>query len=266
MIHHDFHGDSPRVADGKVFYRTNHLTHGSRYFAFDLRRRTLEEVIPPAKWALPGLLSPEGTKSVMIDHTAEIILHGVGAKPRSLGKEFHVKHRTPPPNFSYSLPHPPALWLDEERLLTQTGNGRLVVVNVEDGSSTGPIKVPASKEVVHSPRLWRDGNGDIVYECGRELFRVDVEKESWQRYHWEALGHGFEKSPDICSERVIRYQGETIRRRDISTWNASVTAGYIAVKSMPNGKLADGVWVWCDSTRHWTHLPMRADSIVGWVK
>jgi hypothetical protein len=235
------------------------------YFAFDLERARLTPLDGAGKWALRGRISPDGTKSAAEDRSGGIVLHRFGQAPKSLGDDFFVHYSVNSSIFG----HPPMLWLDDDRLLTQIGNGKLVVVNVEDGSRSPPLDVPATNEIVAPPGLWRDAEGAIIYECGRSASLVDVDARRWQRYVWQRLGHGFETSLDRADERPIRYDGRTIGRFIILSGSEAVTAGHVAVVTsedrvaMPWGRC---VRVWSAASEKWTVLDGSCDRIIGWVK
>jgi hypothetical protein len=242
------------VEGGQVFYRVRGSDGEYDYFVFDPTRGKVTPLDAPGKWALKGLLSPDGTKSVE-DHFAGLTLHRVGADSKLLGENFHVSYGV----LSSSAGQPPVLWLDNDRVLTQTDNGKLVVVQVNDGSRTPAVTLPATKEIVSPPRLSRDANGDVIYECGSESFWVDPDARQWRRQPWRVHGHGFETSPGR-SDCVVRYEGESIGRQECNCYVVAVTEGHFA--SLGEG----GVWVWAASRGQWTFLKGRYDRVVGWVR
>lgn len=256
-------GEVRAVAGGKVYFRYRDTVLPSPNTIFDLATATVRTgEDPPGRWFLPGLQSPDGTKSVVNEWGgSQIILHRVGQEPAPLGDDFHVSYSVN----SSTHGKPPMLWLDNDRLLTQIGNGKLVVVTVDVGTRTGPLDVPATTEIVSAPYLWRDAEGGVIYECGRGAILIDADARRWSRYVWHRLGHGFELSLGHEVERAIRYDGRTIGRFDVTYGSEAATDGHVAVQTSDPGT-GRRVRVWSAASEQWTVLEVNCDRVIGWVK
>jgi hypothetical protein len=240
-----------------------------RIVCFDLKTRTARKLTGPEAepFALPGVRSPDGTKSfTWLNGDSDITLHRVGHAPRPLGA-FWASESERRPNTGV----PPALWLDNERFLTQHGNGNLITVAL-GGTRTPAVTVPVKQERVVSPHLQRDPGGRIVYTCAGEGFLIDVDAKTWERIEWAALGHGFDArwEPNGRGRYVIRYGGREIgdsrgKPHAEGHYNSSqsVTAdGRLAIIDAASRQ----VRVWSAGSGEWTTLDTPADGLVGWLK
>jgi hypothetical protein len=229
--------------------------------AFDLKTRKERKLTGPEaeSFSLPGVCAPDGAKSVSSRGCA-LVLHRVGQPQRELG-EFWVQQG----RHSSDSGTPPVLWLDNERFLTQHGNGNLIAVAL-DGTRTPVAQVPARTEISSSPRLDRDAAGHIAYMCGSEVFLIDVDAKTGERWEWGSLGHGFEANwnADRRGRFALRYEEREIgelRSHPHYSGRAACTTGRIAV--VGDGKR---VRVWSAGTGVWTELDLRSDTLIGWLK
>lgn len=236
-----------------------------RIVSFDLRTRKVERLAgrEAEPYALPGIRSPDGTKSVQTIFS-ELILHRVGHPPQSLG-EFWVHQSTKSSNYG----NPPVLWLDADRFLTQHGNGNLIAVAL-DGTRTPVVDVPAKLKVIGAPHLSRNPDGGIVYWCGQDAFVIDLEAKTGELCKWGSLGHGFEASweSDWRNRYAIRYRGEEVgrvRRSPNAPGQAASTEGFVALVEERNLDHFS-IQVWSSVTAKWTALDVRPTLIVGWMK
>jgi hypothetical protein len=170
----------------------------------------------------------------------------------------------------------PVLWLDNERILTQMGNGKLVEVNVKDKSRTAVVTLPVKTDgwVTMPPELTRDDQGRVVYLCGREVYRVNVRDKTFERTDFAPLGHGYEvmRTMPWVVRQVIRRKGTEIG--DVKNGIEHLkdfcpTDYYLAAIVTVNGKApkdATRLRVWSAATAEWTTLDIQPNSLVGWVK
>jgi hypothetical protein len=189
-----------------------------------------------------------------------LTLHRVGHAPQPLGT-FGVSYH---PLWTTSG-NPPVLWLDNERFLTQDGNGNLIAVAL-DRTRSPVVEVPAKQEVEGGLDLERDPDGRIVYTCGDDRFFIDVGAKTWERCEWASLGRGFDASwkPDWLGRYTIRYQGKEIGESHewlVSPRRAASTDGRLAIRGDD-----PRVRVWSAGTGTWTELELRVDMLVGWLK
>ncbi|HJZ59448.1 MAG TPA: hypothetical protein VKE74_31175, partial [Gemmataceae bacterium] len=205
---------------------------------------------------LPGVRSPDGTKSVELGET-QSTLHQLGQPPRALGGGFHVELD---PHLLV-IRRVPVLWLDNERFLTQTSNGVLVTVSL-DGTRKPVVSVPMDLELGGFPRLHRDLAGRIIYDGFTPGFVVDVDARTWEQCEWVALGHEFEAD---WGSSELRYKGRRIE--GLKCWphwegRTATTEGYIA---MMTGMYQDEVRVW-STTGEWFTIDVRPECLIGWVR
>lgn len=236
------------------------------YFYFDLERKTYARLPLPSKWTLPGLLSPDQTKSVE-GEGFNIFLHRLKRKEKLLGSNFFVESDIS----SSGTSRPLLFWLDNERVLTQKNNGDIVVLRM-DGTFTPVVKIPIEKVAFSQPYFVRDGKGKIIYECSGESFAVDVENKTYTPYKWVALNSKFEaeNERDNSYGHIIRFQGEEIGRLWGSVWNAPTTNDYIAVEYGTIGSnlgYPDGIKVWSSANSKWTTIELKwLNNIIGWIE
>jgi hypothetical protein len=261
-------GEVLDAAGGKVVYRT---VDDGAVFTFDVRTREDVRMADAArKYALPGVRSPDGAKSVE-RRGGELLLHRVGQEPVALGSDFHVGQAPESSNAG----HPPVLWLDSERFLTQVRNGVLVVV-AADGTRSPAVTVPARHDVIGAPRLSRDPGGRVVYECGGEEFLIDADGRTWERSEWVGLGHGFDASREARAGGVtVRYRGREIGRCVVSPRARgyfATTDGHMAMMGVQDSRPAVRpgayqVGVWSATTGEWVTLePPWPAYLIGWTK
>lgn len=270
VLHNEEDGKLCAIEGTKVFFRLNNIRRDEGVFYFDLNTRKVHKEVGfgEDKYALwNGVRSPDGMVSVECGPFAdELILHQVAAKPKSLGKGFHVDVS----NLSSSFGPTPVLWLNPGVILTQKGNGKLVTVDVT-GKVTELLTIKdAPIDLVGPPSFFRDGSNRIVYACGSVAFAVDVEKKTAVKYEWHDLGHGFEVSwqPQDKSSYKLRHNGKEIGSLICWPHTAKTAPGLLALEaqSAKKGLQVDCVAVWSVEVGKWQTLKLWPNSVVGWVK
>jgi len=256
------------AADGdRIIQRLNRVD-AEGWFVYDLASGKYARLRAPGKWALPGLLSPDQTRSAETPQWGtEIWLHRLNAKKRLLGDKFHVELD----ERCCSSPRPPLLWLDDDRILTQRHNGEIVVLRL-DGTIEPVVKIPISGPSLSLPEFFRDRNGRIVYECSSRSFAIDVENKSYAAYEWLPLGFDFEAERELDASYgyVIRFRGEEIGRWWASTWETPTADGWIAMEYGDVGSnlgYPKGIKVWSRASGQWTTVDLPwVTALVGWVE
>ncbi|HVK07170.1 MAG TPA: sigma-70 family RNA polymerase sigma factor [Gemmataceae bacterium] len=278
-IHKELDGDVRAVEGGRVIYGMANVTKPEGVFAFDLAKKTVEKLADhgtPAALVWYGHRSPDGKRAIYPgQQTWELTVLGPGEKVRSLGAGFGCS-LVATAAWATSARDLPILWLDDDTILTTTANDRLVSVNVADGSRTDVVRIkpePNQAWVSTPPTLSRDEAGTVVYHCGRQVYRIDVAKKTYEGTDRKPLGHGFESTqttPWKMEQIVFRRGKELVRVPNGVAAVSHVTpaAHYVAMVVRENnkvGKEAVKVRVWSAATDQWVTLDVMANSIVGWV-
>lgn len=258
------------------------------YHYYDLAEQAYHELENRGKWLLPGLLSPDGTTSVSSSYLDEgrLWLHFVDGDMKLLGDGFYVEYSV----LASTIGGVPFLWLDNERILTQTSNGEIVILTV-NGSIEPVVSVDLSP--FESDISWLSGalyvllsmdtDGNIIYAISllspdarfcEYRFLIDVENGSYSAYdpEWTTLGHMFEYSLQKDTA-VIRYDGNDIGQTPyFSTEHTQTMKGHIAI-AIPETPSANptAISVWSSANEAWTTIEfeppiwMTHTAIIGWL-
>ena len=261
---HDGIGDYVGIEGDRVIQHVKRADDGG-YFYYDLNRNRYQRILVPTKWEMPGMLSPDETKSVEGEGN-RIWLRRLNGERKLLGSGFDGRAQ---PEVSF-VAAPPLLWLDNTRILSQTGNGEIVVVRL-DGTVIPVVNIPVSLTNYTKPDFFRNVDNKIVYTCCDKSYVIDVEGKSWAPYEWLALGFGFDAEYETNRSygHIIRYQGKEIGRLWASVWDASAFDGYVAFEYGDVGSnlgYPKGIKVWSSATRKWTTINEKSGlKIIGWV-
>jgi hypothetical protein len=244
----------------------------THYHYHDLTTMRTFDLDEPGVWALPGLRSPDRTMSVSSsahpEHdlgNSELWLHLVDEPPLCLATGLTCRLS----QYSSSFGRLACLWLDNSRLLTQRDNGRLLIVVID--STNWPLldieelTGPDVDRVIRPPRLYRDRDEQIVYNCGRQSWLIDVEGRQARPYEWVPLGYGFRSEwddhrPD-SQQAIFHHDREIGRLRGIG-WDTASAEGCLAVLRH-SGSEHERLNVWCGGD--WHVIRGWFDSLVGWL-
>jgi len=236
-------------------------------YSFSLDTKQYEPLRKPGNWAVPGTRSPNG-KLVAAGNFTGITLYRPDGKSFLLGNEF-LRGGTAECN---SLLSPTFLWLDDEHLLTQRGDGNLVIVD-DKGKVEPLVTIPGVEPQPCGPEVRRNDGGQIIYSEGRGDWLLDVDKRSFEKLIWESQGNGFDMEHERNDNegQSIRYKGAQIDRWPCDIFQVSTAPGLIAVKYRHEGSLlsggSQGVRVWSADNGEWTTIgPACIAAIVGWVE
>lgn len=215
------------------------------------------------KALLPGLISPDEKKSVdraKFGSVDKLEIHFVD-KPKVIVKgSFQV---SAPENACY-MPSLPLVWIDNERILTQTSNGNLVIVSL-DGTISPFLQLPCTD----SAALRRNKSNKIIYECNGDEYFIDVDNRRFEKIKRD-LGNGFALD-FVGSKDVYYYNNEEIGR---DGWDAVAIKSYLA---MLYGESKDGIIdsatvktikVWNAIKKDWISLTVDGwgAKIIGWIE
>lgn len=239
--------------------------HG--FFTYDLATQRYGPLAESGRWKLPGLVSPDRKRSVDPSRGGQLWLHTPAGERRLLGDDFRAEG-----GFDCSsTAQTPALWLDDDRIVTQQGNGHIVVVDVATAAVTPLMEVPV-EAVEHGcgPDFRRDREGGLLYSGAGDTVLLDAARKTYAPYRWMRLGHGFaaEETRNASYGSILRHGEKEIGRLWASTANARTTDGYLAVEVGAVGSnlgYPAGVKVWSEVTRRWTAItPKWHGAILGW--
>ena len=260
---HEGDGEYVAAENDRVIERVH--TNATRgFFFFELKSGRYSRLIHPGKWGLPGLLSPDQTKSVSADRqgSGSIWLYTLNGRKKLLASGFTANP------YGCDRPKPPLLWVDNDRVLTQRSDGNLVILGMR--GEVAPLVTIALANSASVAELYRNDDSKIVYQYGDETYYIDVANKRYSGfdYDWINLGSEFqvETKNDDPSGRVIRFRGQEIGRWQTSY--ARTTTDYIALKY---GSVAmrerEGVRVWSTSNKSWSNIdPGWVTQIIGWIK
>jgi hypothetical protein len=235
------------------------------YFYYDLKTDQYRRLLGPTKWALPGVLSPDQSKSVE-GGSDNIWLHSLIQNKKLLGSGFFIQQAME----ASFMPKAPVFWLDNTRVLSQRNNGEIVVVQL-DGTVTPIVKFPVTGPNYTDPYFFRDRDDRIIYVCSGQSFVINVEEKSYTPHEWITLGSGFyaETKVNPSYGHVIRYEENEIGRLWASVWRAPATDGYVAFEYGEVGSnlgYPKGIQVWSTANGKWTVIDTkRVSRIIGWV-
>ncbi|MBS1797282.1 MAG: hypothetical protein JSS81_25875 [Acidobacteria bacterium] len=208
-----------------------------------------------------GMLSPNGLRSVNANGSS-LSIYENGRFRKSLGGGFDLNVEAN--EMSSEMLRVAAFWLDDRRILTQKGNGNLVIVDV-DGKTTRALKIPDVGACGGNPQIYRDNRERLIYRCD-DTFEIDLQKKTYRKLAAE-LGYGFTyKSGDTASTEYF-YDRRSIGR----VWSVSAVAadGYLAMLFAAEGKnlgYPDGVRVWNKYRNEWTTIEIAwGAEIIGWL-
>jgi hypothetical protein len=235
-------------------------------YSFGLDTKHYEPLKVPGNWTASGIRSPDG-KLVAEGNFTAISLHRPDGKNLLLGNGF-VREGTVRCN---SFASPTFVWLDDTHLLTQRGNGNLVVVD-DKGNIEPLLLIPDVQPLACGPELRRDDGGQIYYAERNGDWLIDVNKHRYEKLIWESEGNGFEMEHErnTAMGQSIRYRAAEIGKWPCDIFQVSTAPGQIAVEygrvGSHLGGVSEGVRVWSADNREWTTIgPAWIAAIVGWV-
>lgn len=313
-VRHSFAGGRVLAVEGTAVYFYNGSTAGPEgVFRYDTATDKAARVADPGagRWGLRGAVSPGGTKAIVREWADAAVPLG-SEMPYKLALDRVGRPRVPLGEFAATCgatgagwppDHPPGVWLDDDRFLTQTTLGKVVRLDTAAGTRTAVVDIPPTHRPgekawdahgatgftplgFQQPRFALLPDGRVAYDADL-AYTIDVAKKTWEKAAWRPLGHGFEHSavPDRIegpplSEKTavvsLRHRGKVIGTSETVWWTTperprAVTAdGHLAVierVARPGGVVpSDAVRVWSAATGAWQTLDGWADGLVGWVR
>jgi hypothetical protein len=313
---HTFHGGHVTAVEGTKVYFYNSRADGEEgVFCFDLATGRREKVAElwTGRWSLRGARSPDGSKAIVRELNAGIVpvvaatgeiayglaLQRIGQPKKLLGNFAASCGGT---GSGFQPDEPPGAWIDNDRFVTQTTLGTVVVLDTARGTQTPLVEIPLTHrpgektwETIgamgftplgfQEPRFSLLPGGRVRYDADL-VYLIDVERKTWEKAAWLPLGHGFEyaavpeiRDLDRYSKSVtvaLRHHGRVIGTSESVWWTtaerprAIATEGYLAVlERLPQpGKQipVDSIRLWSAATGEWQVLDSWADSSIGWIR
>lgn len=165
------------------------------------------------------------------------------------------------------IPGLPLKWIDNERLLTQKENGKLVIVNL-DGKMNYFPDIPCTKD--DFPRFKETRIHKFIYVCSSKEFALDVDKLSFEKVKND-LDYGF-STKTIDKKSAYYYQDNLIGEDGIDD---STTDGYLALTYGKAGKYGffdvndiNILKVWNQHTNEWQTFNFDGShlELLGWYQ
>jgi hypothetical protein len=277
IIHDQTQGHLIGVKKGRVVYRlydpssdrkvifTPGRTEQFGVFEFNLETHTRAR--PEAKHCyLEGIKSPDRSKAVAQSCWDELYLNVVDGPQKKLaeGKRVTVSQYARLGNFEM---RGPVLWLDNERILTQEANGKLVTIDTQ-GQVERICEIAGVPAVLDGPRLWRDPKGRIVYSCGRAEHVIDLARKTAFPLEEYALGHGFETTVETGTRgsRELFFEGKRIGTGVFSPEEIRTAPDVIARRDLGDLESRRSVSVlWTKLGFQRRSFDMDYGGVIGWV-
>lgn len=250
-----------------VYHWVNNINYPQGVYTYDLSSNRYHLLAAPGKWALPGRLSPDGKKSIVGSPFGDgaATLHTLNGKPKTIATGLEVELD----RLASTLSKPPFLWVDNDTVLTQKSNGKLILLDM-DGTIHPLVEIPDLKPLISNPKLDPGPDGQVIYRCGGACFEIDIEGRRYDAMQWMPIGDGFEIELYRGKKRGmrIRHQGRVIGEYWCKRSSAATTDGHIAVEHGPVGSnlgYPEGVMVWSAESTQWTEIPIPfIENIIGW--
>ncbi len=234
-------------------------------FAFNLETRTRDR--PEAKhWYLEGIVSPDRSRSITHSWWDDIYLNDVDGGQTKLADGKRVTASKYARNGQFEM-HAPVLWLDNQRILTQEANGKLITIDVH-GKRERVCEIAGVPAVLDEPRLWRDPKGRIIYSCGRSEHVIDLRRRMAAPLEEYALGHGFEMTVETAAGgvREFFFEGQRLGGGVVSLEHVRTAPEVMAIWELGYRDLPRSVRVlWTKLGFQWHSIDLDYGGIIGWA-
>jgi hypothetical protein len=273
-ILHDGEGELHRTDGNKIYTRILNHRYKNGLYVFDLDTKKYELVRKVDDNFIFGELSPNGIRSAKhwcsIKNVCGIEISESGNKKKLIKGTFITI--TSRGLNSADLMRVPIFWLDDKRILTQTTNGKLVIVSV-NGTITPLLQIEMDKYPYHNPYFYRNEDGEIIYDCD-EKYLIDVEAKTFKSLGEGYIGKGFSEKKDESVKYlwgfgdIFFHNGNEIGR----AWAMRPVANenFLAVLYGEYGSnlgYPDGVKVWNNIKKDWTTIEIKPlPEIIGWIE
>jgi hypothetical protein len=269
IIHDQRHGTLLGVDAGKVIYLLENTNVAPNdFFIFDLDSHKVQRLDNPGHWKFTGVRSPNKKMSIRQDNSGgPILLHHLDGTVDQLGEGHRVTYARAASPHRGGLPF---VWLDDERVLTQRGNGEFVMLDIKGKEAKLLTIEGEAKGTLGPPSLYRDELDRIIYRANHR-YVIDVKAKSATRLSRSSLGHSFEiaTEPDDKQLTGIFHANKEIGRRYFVTYGARTAPGLIAIAYAEPGQslgYPKGIAVWQAKSGRWRSIDLNVNDVIGWAK
>lgn len=246
-----------RIEGDKIYIEENNDKHRGLY-TYDLTTQKYL-LIRPTKFGL-GELSPNGLHRLWANNNSISIYTNGKSFPLKSDFDLDVVADI---NSSEML-KVGALWLDDNRFLTQQGNGKLVIADIK-GNVKPLLQIPNEPECEANPQFWKNSDGKYFYYCSQK-YEIDLQKKTFKIAD-DDLGFGFDTVKSDGIGTSFTYKGEKIGQ--VRSMLPRTTKGFLVVlyaNDNENLGYPKGVKVWNEIKKDWTAIEIYwGAEIVGWM-
>jgi len=262
-------GDRSNYDSGKLYIeQRNKVDRRIRTVVLDLATGKIGLYRDPNFFSGTGVASPDHRRRISYDQFIDrfLILEREGAEPSKYSTKWGFGEFNVTCNWRCTLDKtPPAVWIDNDRFITQRSNGVLVIYDFRTKAWTDLVTISVPKILDSKPTLQKDGDGNFFYETDK-LYKLDIENRRYAEVPFIAVPFGFQRTGGN-QNKLFRFNdrdlGEFISRRWITT------DGYLAVEYQdPPFALWEpiGIKVWGTAANSWTTIKLDYNPIaLGWI-
>ncbi len=266
----DQHDRFVRASGDSLVFFTNDITKGKYYSVLDLKTGRYEQVKNPAFRALPG-------KDVEAD--CALKNYKIYYYPPSAPKVEVVKDAGFGEDVSLiagARPQLPMHWIDNDNFLYPNYSSAhdyvsimKVTLSTKTQEKIGEIdRLPENHAL---SRFYTTTEGEIIYQCARGHFSIDVAKKKATELQYLPAGHGFSIAiAETPKGRAIRNDEQTIGTYFCFPEQAVSAPGHVAFPyEMVLGEehYLQGVAVWSQPAGKWKTVgDSDLSAVIGWVE
>ena len=241
-------------------------------YRLDLETKKYSRHSPPnfySFWGSRGQMSPDGKKLVYSDGVKDglFVLTKKGRHPSDFSSfraatGYKATCTKCPSSSIYSVP---AVWIDNDRFISQRTNGDLVLFNYATRKWTDVVRIPIGDTGNSPPVFFSDPAGGVYYEADK-LYKIDIANRRFAETNDYGLGHGF----TVSGRHDLKLFSFEDRKLGLQISGRYVAIdGYLAVE-FQDEPLADsrpiGIRVWGKDVGSWTTLRIKySPRIIGWL-
>lgn len=266
----DTHDKFVKASGDSIVFYTNDIFRGKFYSVLDLKTGSFAQVKSPSYDPLPGNdVEPDCSQ-----RNFKIFFY-----PSSKPKEEVVKDAGYGEDVSLipnGKPRLPMQWIDNTSFVYPYYNSTHDVVTIykvnyvtHEQKKIGIIdQLPENR---HYTEFLNDPDGNLVYNCARGYFRIDLKKNEVEEMTFFRLGYGFEvameETPGKGNE--VKHNGQPIGHYFCTPRLAVATEGGVAFPFeivMESERYLQGAQYWSAETAKWKSTgDSDLCSVVGWT-